>query len=584
MRDAEHDRNYEDDGEHGGYADHGYDGDYDRDGDYENEHRRRNGWVFLVLALLLVVGTGYGAYSFLKQDDPSPTTNAGSTASAAAGGVEQSPRNAARRFLAEWQAGDWSAAGALTTDPSAAGAALVGLDDGLRVGGRQLTVGEAQPERPDGSVPVPFEARLTLKGAGEWTYTGSLTVAKTPGRGYLVGWAPSVPHPKLTATTRLKLAPNQSGAGGDVLRAKGGAALSPTDYPSLAAIRTGLASKAKPAEQAATGGTVLLVDAATGATVGQLATIGEVQTAPPADGGVQTTLDAKLQAAAEQAVGGESRTTSLAAVRISTGEIVAVANNPAGGPNNAFLGTTPPGSTLKIVSAATLLTKGAVDLDDKVGCPESANAGGMRFTNSEGRAFPEGTFKLAFAQSCNTTMANLSGKLTGADLATIAHDCFGIGGNWKTGIVSFDGRVPAATDDTMKAANMIGQGQVQMNPLTMASVVATAKSGTFRQPHLLVDQEDLWRAPRELAPAVSSRLRTLMRSVVTEGTARESLGGLGGDVGAKTGTAEVGGGKPNNGWMVAYRGDIAVAVWVEGGITGGRSAGPIVKSFLGAAG
>ncbi|MYS82289.1 penicillin-binding transpeptidase domain-containing protein [Embleya scabrispora] len=575
MRDAEHDRNYQDDREYDDYGD---------DGHHEHEDRRRNGWVFLVLALLLIVGTGYGAYSFLLQDDPSSTTKANPTASGAAGAAEQSPRNAARRFLGEWQTGNWTGAGALTTDPNAAGAALVGLDDGLRVSSRRLTAGEAQPERPDGSVLVPFEARLTLKDAGEWTYTGTLTVARAPGRGYLVGWAPTALHPELTSTTRLKLMPNQGGAGGGDLHAKDGSALSPTEYPSLAALRTGLASKARPAEQAASGGTVLLVDAGTSATVRQVATVGEVQTAPPADGGVRTTLDAKLQAAAERAVGGESRTTSLAAVRIGTGEIVALANNPASGPNNAFLGTTPPGSTLKIVTAATLLTKGAVDLDDKVGCPESANAGGMRFTNSEGRAFPEGTFKLAFAQSCNTTMANLSGKLTGADLAGIAHDCFGIGGDWKTGIVSFDGRVPVATDDTMKAANMIGQGQVQMNPLTMASVVATAKSGTFRQPHLLVDQEGLWRAPRQLSPGVSSRLRTLMRSVVTEGTARDSLGGLGGDVGAKTGTAEVGGGKPNNGWMVAYRGDIAVAVWVEGGITGGRSAGPIVKSFLGAAG
>lgn len=83
---------------------------------------------------------------------------------------------------------------------------------------------------------------------------------------------------------------------------------------------------------------------------------------------------------------------------------------------------------------------------------------------------------------------------------------------------------------------------------------------------------------------MSGQLRTLMKAVVTEGTARGALAGLSGDVGAKTGTAEVGGGKPNNGWMVAYRGDIAVAVWVEGGITGGQSAGPIVKSFLGAAG
>ncbi|OPC83613.1 hypothetical protein B4N89_24110 [Embleya scabrispora] len=575
MHDAEHNRSEaRDDREYGG-----------RLGGYEDADHggaaRRSGWIFLVLALVLVLGTGYGAYSFLREDDAStPTARSSETATRA----EQSPRNAARLFLGEWQAGNWAGAARLTSDATAASTALSALNDGLKVTARTLTMGEPAPARPDGTVPVPFTAKLTLGHAGDWSYTGSLDVAKSADRGYLVAWSPAALHPELTAGTSLELAPNQDGVGGDVLRAKDGTALSATDNPSLAAIRTGLASKAKPGEQAKPGGVVRLVDAATRTPVRQLATLGEPVTAAPRDGGITTTLDAKLQTAAERAVKGESRTASLAAVRISTGEIVAVANNPAAGQNNAFLATTQPGSTLKIVSAATLLSKGVVGLDEKVGCPESADAGGMRFTNSEGRAFPEGSFKVAFAQSCNTTMANLSGKLTGADLSTMAHDCFGIGGDWKTGIVSFDGRVPAASNDTMKAANMIGQGQVQMNPLTMASVVATAKSGTFRQPHLLTDQEGLWRAPRSLSPAVSGQLRTLMRAVVTEGTAHASLGGLGGDVGAKTGTAEVGGGRPNNGWMVAYRGDIAVAVWVEGGVTGGQSAGPIVKAFLSAAG
>jgi cell division protein FtsI/penicillin-binding protein 2 len=180
-------------------------------------------------------------------------------------------------------------------------------------------------------------------------------------------------------------------------------------------------------------------------------------------------------------------------------------------------------------------------------------------------------------------MAELQGRITGDDLADVARDCFGIGGDWKTGIASFDGLVPRAGDDTTKTADMIGQGDVRMNPITMASVVATAKSGRFRQPHLLPGRQDMWPAPRTLSARVSGELRTLMRATVTEDTAG-ILAGLGDDVGGKTGTAEVGGGRANNGWMVAYRGDVAVAVWVEGGVTGSGSAGPIVKSFLGAAG
>jgi cell division protein FtsI/penicillin-binding protein 2 len=103
-----------------------------------------------------------------------------------------------------------------------------------------------------------------------------------------------------------------------------------------------------------------------------------------------------LQSAAEHAMSGETRKSSLAAVRIDTGEILAVVNTPATGHNTAFPGSTQPGSTLKIVTAATLLDKDVVRPEDRVGCPESANAGGMRFTNSEGRAFPNATFRQAF--------------------------------------------------------------------------------------------------------------------------------------------------------------------------------------------
>jgi hypothetical protein len=32
--------------------------------------------------------------------------------------------------------------------------------------------------------------------------------------------------------------------------------------------------------------------------------------------------------------------------------------------------------------------------------------------------------------------------------------------------------------------------------------------------------------------------------------------------------------------MVGYRGDVAFAVIVEGGVSGGKAAGPVVSSFL----
>ena len=57
-------------------------------------------------------------------------------------------------------------------------------------------------------------------------------------------------------------------------------------------------------------------------------------------------------------------------------------------------------------------------------------------------------------------------------------------------------------------------------------------------------------------------------------------------VGAKNGTAEFGtGSKPDtHAWMVGFRGDLAFAVLVENGESGSKTAGPIARRFLQAAG
>jgi cell division protein FtsI/penicillin-binding protein 2 len=74
-----------------------------------------------------------------------------------------------------------------------------------------------------------------------------------------------------------------------------------------------------------------------------------------------------------------------------------------------------------------------------------------------------------------------------------------------------------------------------------------------------------------------------MQLTVTEGTAK-SLKGVGGGIGAKTGTAEPGDGGPNNSWMIAFRGDVAVACVVQGGNFGDESAGPAIAAMFNGAG
>ncbi|MGB4836121.1 MAG: penicillin-binding transpeptidase domain-containing protein, partial [Nostocoides sp.] len=128
------------------------------------------------------------------------------------------------------------------------------------------------------------------------------------------------------------------------------------------------------------------------------------------------------------------------------------------------------------------------------------------------------------------------------------------------------------------------QGQVVATPLGMATVAATIGRGRVVTPFIVVDQGGASnpRPAQPLSSAEGSALRSLMRSVVTDGSARFLDGLPGKPVLAKTGTAEYGSGNPPpiHAWMIALQGDLAVAVFVEKGESGARTAGPVLEDFL----
>lgn len=298
---------------------------------------------------------------------------------------------------------------------------------------------------------------------------------------------------------------------------------------------------------------------------------------------LETSLDLRVQNAAERAVADASDTTVAVVVKASTGEVLAAANAP--GPtsyNSAFIGHYAPGSTFKVVSSAALLAKGVVKPRSRVECPDTTVIDGKQFKNYEnGIVGPNPTFAQAFAASCNTTMVNLAHRISGQQLASMAKQ-FGIGSRWDIGLDAYSGSAPADTDLVTRAADMIGQGKVEASPLAMAMVAAAADSGVSRTPTLLPGVAPGLRVG-ELDPAVHADLERMMRLVVTQGTGRTvNLPGL--PVHAKTGTAEFarpnGNGTGTNAWMIGYRGDIAFAVLVENGSSGAHDAAPIVTSLL----
>ncbi|MFG2192098.1 penicillin-binding transpeptidase domain-containing protein [Streptomyces sp. NPDC048639] len=625
----------------------------------------------------------------MRHPRTAPTARAGAAALAAAAiaslvaGCEsdQDPATkAATSFLAAWADGDARKAASYTDDPKTAEAELTRLGNELALEKAQFTPGEKEDGKKEGRARVPFRARLTLGGAGTWTYGSGAEVRKS-GDGWKVHFAPSVLHPALDQPfmrlVRERELPRRAGilaADGTNLAPEGSvwniriwpAELSDPDraYRALKnpALGTEIDTEAlksrvdaakpnqavpvitlrdavyrkvredllpipgfqfyeRPRAVATTArpliGTVqpatdrTLKNAGANAedtdevgTAGlqyryqkQLAgrpsitvrAVNEVEEAgpplyrSPAKAGkpVRTTIDPDTQAAAEKALAKVKKKAALVALRPADGAVLAVANTPDSAENRAFSGRYAPGSTFKVVTTAALLRSG-VGPDSTVPCPRTVSAGGRAFQNQDEFGLPPGTtFRKDFAQSCNTAFIGLADRLGDGGLARAAGQ-FGIGGTWDVGAATFDGSVPEATTAEEKAASMIGQGRVEASPLVMASVAATVRSGAFRQPVLVPGAvKARHRTTNALDPDVVRQLRTLMGAVVTEGSGT-ALRGISGSPAAKTGTAEFGTENPprTHAWMIGYRGDLAFAILVEDGGSGGKDAGPLASAFL----
>ncbi len=290
---------------------------------------------------------------------------------------------------------------------------------------------------------------------------------------------------------------------------------------------------------------------------------------------VRTTLDRRVQDAAEAALGPTKAKEALVAIQPSTGDVLAVANRPTASTyDRAVDGRYAPGSTFKVVTTAALLRDG-LKTGDVVKCPKTITVGGKAFKNFEGEAVGAVPFARDFAQSCNTAFVSLAKRLPAAALPRTARD-FGLGRTKASA-------VPPGRDPVARAAAMIGQDRIVASPLAMAGVAATVEDGRWRAPRLI--SSDPRRSGPRLDEGERTTLATLMRSVVTGGTGT-ALAAIPGEVAGKTGTAEFGGGDPppTHAWFIAFRGDLAIAVLVEKGRSGGSVAAPIAARFFQALG
>jgi cell division protein FtsI/penicillin-binding protein 2 len=218
--------------------------------------------------------------------------------------------------------------------------------------------------------------------------------------------------------------------------------------------------------------------------------------------------------------------------------------------DRAVVGLYPPGSSLKVATAACALDNLPNALDYSVVCdrvdPEIRwRANGLTYVRRNVRddigdpAFGRIAMPSAFRVSSNIYFANLAVAL-GAEI-------------FRQTLTEKMGFKHAPSPDAF-AADLpdigYGQGRMLASPLSMARLAASvANDGTLMQPRLMTRlhdptgrSNDILLAPAASGQAMTARtaatLRGLMHSVVTGGTARGAFDGLSVEVAGKTGTAQ----------------------------------------------
>lgn len=354
---------------------------------------------------------------------------------------------------------------------------------------------------------------------------------------------------------------------------------------------------------------------------------------PNPGGTLVLTLDPAAQRAAEQALG--RRKGAVVALDPSTGKVLAMTTYPRYDPNDLSSHDTgkvrkawdqlnkdpdkpllnraagelyPPGSTFKIITAAAALESGlrpdSTRQNEHTYKPpqtsrEIENFGGE---NCLGGKDPL-RLDEALEVSCNTYFAHL-----GVDLGTQRL----VGEAQKFGLNSpsplqlpggAESQIPKELDPPSLAQSAIGQRDVRVSPLQMASVIATVANGGRRMAPYVVDRvlsPDGTKTVKRFEPEslgqsipsnVADQLRQMLDLVVNGPAGTGSAAQIPGlDVFGKTGTAQHRTNEPPHAWFVGSTSkggkSIAVAAIVEDGgelgseATGGRISAPIARAVM----
>ncbi len=352
---------------------------------------------------------------------------------------------------------------------------------------------------------------------------------------------------------------------------------------------------------------------------------------PGAGQDIRLTIDKRVQAAAEAALGDEPG--SVVVIDPQNGDVLAMVSVPAYNPNQfipairsdlwaalmndddrplvnrAAAGAYAPGSIFKPVVAIAALENELVTPAQTFHCPGHFELGRARFHCWARHGHGTLTMRESIERSCNVYYYRLA-LHTGFD--AVYHMASALGLGQRTGIAldhEVSGLLPnnawkrrvhndAWRDgDTVNVS--IGQGPISVTPLQMALYTAAlANGGVLHTPRLVSGTREFGAAEFEPVPHEPSKslnwspqtldtVRGGMQDVVMgeRGTARNAaIRGV--TYAGKTGTAEFGPkeeGRKHT-WMIAFapydEPRYAIALMTDEGISGGRTAAPKVRRLL----
>jgi len=344
---------------------------------------------------------------------------------------------------------------------------------------------------------------------------------------------------------------------------------------------------------------------------------------PKAGSGVQLTLDADLQWAAQDEVAKQVKASgadfgTAVALEVGTGRILAMATAPAFDPNDPgkvkpeqwtnrpVTWAIEPGSTAKVMSIAAVLNEGAMNPRTHVTVPPVLFRGGQQFKDSHDHGTLPLTLAGVLAESSNMGTMLATEKIGGDKFYEYLLK-FGVG---KPSGLDYPGEqtgyIPPPSDwsDTTFPTLAFGQG-LSLTALQLANVVATIGNDGVPVTPRLIDRIIAPDGTAQATTAVTGEpvvtaetaqtMQRMMQMVVGEGGTAEIAEVPGYLVGGKTGTAERFDEECScyRGYNASFIGmapaddpKIVIGAWIDnpqGGYYGGEVAGPVVQKLMTAA-